>query len=224
MVLAPISGYEEERGRLVDEVAIQVGLAEEERYAAWLQYMALRGVEEEGAEREEAARAAKAERQQRREQERRAMDALPSTIARLGEAPLATLLAALYPRWKCKVSGVRAGTQDELRGVVGASKASADAVLAREGTPTPHTLTQLRAAFVRGEGELERRVAGMGRVVKREGRQQQGEEGWCRAWMVDWGVVNEEAVERTIVEVVVEKAEGTEEEEEEEEVGIELDE
>jgi len=43
--------------------------------------------------------------------------------------------------------------------------------------------------------------------------------------MVDWGVVNEEAVERTIVEVVVEKAEGKEEEEEEEEeVGIELDE
>jgi hypothetical protein len=93
-------------------------------------------------------------------------DALPPSFARLEGAEEARLLALLYPRFRCKISGARSDTQAALLATLTAAKAAAEGVLGAEGKPPPHTAEQLRDAYPRCPAEGIRRQCGMGGVVE----------------------------------------------------------
>jgi len=113
-------------------------------------------------------------------------DVLPVSVQR-DSAQEAQLLAALYPRFRCKISGARAGTQQGLITTLSHSKSVAEAALAALGVPLPYTVEQLREGYLASASEVVRRLGGLGVVVAvapTEGDESAAASAFTRAWFL----------------------------------------
>jgi len=185
-----VAAYEEEQLYFLEEVSLSVAMAEEHRYAEWLAYfdavvLHARRVKKSGENKDSCTDECTSAEQKMLDMEERdvgtrEIETIPSSIVPLPPETLSLVLAALYPKWRCKISGERETSQEALRAVVSAAKVGAEGILTERGARPPFTLPQLRNAFLIFESDVQgRRVSGMGKCERVRGQERQG---WSRSW------------------------------------------